>query len=142
MSNGVLVQCIIYIDLASCYYIIFLLVLCFLNLLFWEHRHLLSLYIWVPIIPYLCHFSNPKAIKANWTIAGVLDFTSVSTMFCNKIGTKRDPYASQFAHYLIIPTPSKKFCVRKGDIGTLRHIKPYLFEFRGTLVKILFVFLV
>ena len=48
------------------------------------------------------------------------------------------PYASQFAHYLIIPTPSKKFCVRKGDIGTLRHIKPYLFEFRGTLVKILF----
>ena len=46
------------------------------------------------------------------------------------------PYASQFAHYLIIPTPSKKFCVRKGDIGTLRHIKPYLFEFRGTLVKI------
>ena len=40
------------------------------------------------------------------------------------------PYASQFAHYLIIPTPSKKFCVRKGDIFNFSFGSDFITEHR------------
>ena len=69
--------------------------------------------------------TNPKAIKANWTIAGVLDFTSVSTMFCNKIGTKREiEYAKSEKNRIFtrVPLNSNKygFICRKVPMSPFR----------------------